>query len=1112
MNFQTPLIRALLLSSTTSLPFAFSAEMKRAAYDDAGNADEQPHLVDGGSWVFQSPGTPEALQSVAFGDRVVFGYAGVDPKSSYRVKLNFFADAERTLRVGAGKTTLGEIKVPTKTPVSVEYAVPGAAIVGGALTLVFTALEGPNAVVSEVEVLSSDGKALRPLSSAAKEAASSFTLDEIPVLSPLPAFVAGCGTVALDLGGVWKFHPAPPADFAKAATGGWSDIKVPGEWAMQGFSVKPGTAAAYSRSFSVPADWKKRRVMLRCDGVYSDAVVYVNGREAGRHLGGFTPFELDVSPYISASGVNTLTFAVKNDSDADKIASGSQYACHPLGGIPRALRLFPLPEASLASLRVSTPFDADFRDARLELELGLGLAKGANADGLSTAFTLTAPDGKAVPLATNSAAFSEGRAVVSVPVAAPAKWDPSHPHLYTLTLALRRGAETLETVVRKVGFRSVSVSGNRLLVNGVPVKLRGVNHHEVYPESGRSVPAGIDRRDVGLFREANVNLLRTCHYPPTEELIEAADELGMFIECEAPFCWAPGRGYAEVVSRQSAEMVLAYRNHPSVLFWSVANESTWGPDFAASSKLIRRLDPTRPQTFNWMAGRIQHSDEGFTELANIHYPGHNGPAQARKYTKRPVYLGEDSHLNAYNRLELATDPALRDLWGKYLRRLWDDLYSTPGALGQSVWSGVDDTFYMPNGDTVGYGTWGPVDGWRRTKPEYWNLKKAYSPVRILNTDALPLSAIQEIRVSNRSDFLNLSEFKIAWKLGETTGVVESPEVSPGAEGVLRVRLPRTPTVSEKLTLTFTDPRGFVADEFSPAFAGAPVRALRLGSGGTISFSESASSVTVADGVTRWVIDRKTGSLVSASGRPIGGPTLMLLWLNGEGETQMTGKTKVWKPYTEPCSGWSCKSVATTHSGTAVVVTVNGVYDNKDSGAEGAFTLTFHDGVADVGYDFKVTKKINPRQTGLVFTLPKAAEKLSWVRKGYWDVYPADHIARLEGTVRATEGVAATSVGPRTKPAHAWRLDNLPYGNNDFCSTKHNVYLASLLDLSGHGLVVDGAGKTHVRAWRTDAAAFLFAGEFSNGGSERFLGGLSRPDQRWLNPGDRVSGTVRITAP
>jgi len=930
---------------------------------------------------------------------------------------------------------------------------------------------------------------------------------ELPRLSPKTAAVAGVERTTVDLGGEWRFNPSPTNEWQSPGIQqgeGWLPINVPGEWAMQGFVVTSGTAVGYLRSFSLPTDWGGKRIILRCDAVYSDAIVWINGKEAGRHSGGFTPFELDITDLVNRKGPNTLAISALNESVADTLASGTKYACHQLGGIPRGIRLVVLPETSLSSLQVTTTFDAGFSNAVLGVELGVVCAGSVTSGKVEALLALMAPDGQSVSLSPNRIPIAARAGAVAIPVTAPAKWDPEHPRLYTLTVKLEVDGRDVETVVQKVGFRQVEVRGNELFVNGMPVKLRGCNRHEVYPVTGRSLPAGTHRRDVELFREGNVNLLRTCHYPPDEALMDAADELGMFIECEAPFCWANGGGHTELICRQTAEMVLTFRNHPSVLFWSLANESKWGAWFAASSDLVRRLDPTRPQVFNDAGG--SPSDPKYTQIISSHYPGHAGPASARKGMAQPYYQGEECHLNAYNRLELATDPALRDIWGRYLREMWDDLYNTTGSLGQSIWSGVDDTFYLKDDQTVGYGTWGPIDGWRRPKPEYWNMKKAYSPVRVLNGDALASTGkVIRIDIENRQVFSNLREMTIAWVLGGQSGKTTA-DLAPGAKGSVPVKLRHDPKPGEKLELTFTDPRGFVADQFDVTLLHGEEKPVKP-HGQACKVAQSADDITVSSGEVRWILNQKTGLMEGLNEMKLNGPALMLLPLSHVGGAQMTGKTKVWTPFTEPCAGWACAKVAVEERDGSVRVKVDG----KVEKADGSFTYDFlPGGVVQVGYAFTVTKAVNPRQVGLVFTLPRECEVFSWKREGYWNVYPKDHIARLEGTVRASEGFAATSVGPREKPAHPWRLDKLPYGNNDFCSTKHNVLTARLVDAAGNGLVIDGGGKQHVRCWRTDVASNCLVADYSNGGAEQFLRVLTKFDDRPLKLGDKVSGVVTLS--
>jgi hypothetical protein len=248
---------------------------------------------------------------------------------------------------------------------------------------------------------------------------------------------------------------------------------------------------------------------------------------------------------------------------------------------------------------------------------------------------------------------------------------------------------------------------------------------------------------------------------------------------------------------------------------------------------------------------------------------------------------------------------------------------------------------------------------------------------------------------------------------------------------------------------------------------------------------------------------QTGQLAQAGKVKLTGPRLMLLPLNDAGETQMSGKTKVWTPFTAPCAGWT--STLANHG-----VNRPTEVSAKCDGAEGGYAMRFAGRDVEIEYHFTISKPVNPRQVGLVFGLPRECEKLSWERLGHWDVYPEDHIARLKGKVRASEGFAATSVGPREQPDHPWRLDALPYGNNDFCSTKHGITVASLTDPAGHGIRVDGRGRQHLRCWRTEAGVHFLVADYSSGGSERFLRGLAKRDDRPLKPGDKIAGTIHLS--
>lgn len=251
-------------------------------------------------------------------------------------------------------------------------------------------------------------------------------------------------------------------------------------------------------------------------------------------------------------------------------------------------------------------------------------------------------------------------------VKSPLLWDNEHPNLYRLHLDLYEGENSIAQIEKKFGFREVEVRGNRLLVNGRPVKLRGVCRHEAHPLYGRSLTDEEWKADAELYRAANCNFIRTSHYPPAEEFIEYCDELGLFVELEAPVCWIGHHAnenwqklnykdekYYDYVLQADMETVHFYRNHPSVIFWSMANESYWNKGFAQVAEYMKKADTTRPFAFHDQAYGGFNNQGSTAPIANIHYPGPGGYQEATK-SDRPMTYGEYCHLNVYNRSELVT--------------------------------------------------------------------------------------------------------------------------------------------------------------------------------------------------------------------------------------------------------------------------------------------------------------------------------------------------------------------------------------------------------------------------------------------------------------------------
>ncbi len=975
---------------------------------------------------------------------------------------------------------------------------------------------------------------------AEKEAVNTNGEFPVPRLSPEPAAVSGVDKVGLDLNGSWRFNPAPPEQFWQSAEekgSGWADIDVPGEWAMQGFEVKPETAAAYRKVVRMPQDWQRMRIKLRCGAVYSKTQVWANGRLVGTHEGGFTPFELDVTDAIEFGQDNRIDLAVCNESTANILSNGSKYAHHCLGGIMRDIKLLALPAVNLASYHVDCTLDDEYKNANMRVWLRLANEIEKNADGLVIHLNLWNPQGEPVDIYPNTFPLPEIPAgetmpyTIELPVRRPMKWDTEHPHLYKLTCRLRQKGKELEAAQRRFGFREIEVKGNQVYVNGKPVQLRGVCRHEIDPKRGRSTPPGLGRKDAEIFREANVNYIRTSHYPPREDFLEACDELGIFVNDEAPFCFigmkwghpywkenSPHKPeFKELIVRQTLEMVQRDRSHPSVLIWSLANESMWGPNFEASAKAVLQLDPSRPLTFNYLPWKehFHKWDEPYCAIGADHYPGPKAPAKYADYT-RPILFDEVCHINGYNRSEQWADPGIRDHWGEVFAAMWEKMYASKGVLGGAIWAGINDAFHLPSGAVTGYPHWGVIDEWRRPKPEYWHVKKTYSPIKIDQRRLAVPAAGQSlaIKVANRYDFTNLSESRIEWSLDEQTGVVKA-DVPPRESGTLSIPVDNKQLEGQTLTLKFYDPRGFLADVYHLPIGEKTVR--EPPSQGTLqsqelTVNESDKAIQITGDTFSWKVNRHTGQLTSGQvdGQEVlsGGPVLMLLPLTShEGKTP--GYTK--GPLNHTCSEWKADEVNVEQKDESVLVLVKGAYKQ----AEGEYSLRFdQQGGLQVSYRFISKMDLNPRQTGMVFDCPRAIDTLSWKRDAQWTAYCEGHIGRGKGTTRPVRTGEWPEHKPHTAPPWPWELDESEYGMgiNDFRATRVNVYFASLRGLDRSGVYVDSDGNQHVRCWVDGERIRVLVAGFCTGGNEYYLnkhGGHYDDDRRPLKPGSVVEDTMQL---
>ncbi len=932
--------------------------------------------------------------------------------------------------------------------------------------------------------------------------------------TPMPASVGELKDFKIDLNGSWQFNAAPEKKFfLKSKLTGWKTIEVPGEWVMQGHTVKSGEYAGYVRSFKIPSEWEGKRVILKCEAIYSECKIYLNNQDAGGHLGGMTAFEKDITPLVK-TGENQISIAVRSESLADTLSSASQYAVHPLGGITRPIYLIAVPEVNVASFHVSTTFDAKYEDANLKAQLKIAneTLKEQKAelkltlrDASGKIVATTGKSNTTVTLAANTINFN----TIELNVGNPKKWDPEHPNLYFLECAVVINAKEITKVVRRFGFRQVELRKNQVFVNNQPIKLKGVCRHEVSPTRGRSLTENQWAEDVKIFKEGNVNYIRTSHYPPSEKLMDACDEQGMFVEEEAPFCWAGKNpindaNYFDGILLPTLEMVERDKSHPCIIQWSVGNESyDFNELFKISADLVKAADPSRPRVFSQYG---EDGDGGYLEIGNHHYPGLAGPDKYRD-NRRPVTFDEFCHLNAYNCNELMTDPGVRDFWGDILLKMWETMYHSKGVYGGALWAGIDDSFFLPNGQVVGYGTWGPVDGWRRPKPEYWHMKKVFTPVKIKLAEGQPKDSVT-LEMENRYFFSNLNECKIVWKNGDQSGTVK-PNIKTGAKGL--VKLPIVYSSLQKLTVDVYNGSEVPVDQYQFDLSKLAIKELQSATE-RFRWTKDGSAQLAESNKLKISISNDNLLVSDNSGKEIlnGWPVLMMIPFNSNGDTQMTKDTPEYGLFSPTASNRKIEVIELQKEPSEVTIVLRESYKE----AVGRTTLNIYsDGRIELSYQYKMLMDYNLRQWGISFTLPETMNSLSWKRKGLWNVYPENHIGRNEGTAKLSFGhPLCGKAGPSVKPDWGYNQDQTAFGSNDFRSTKRNILQASLQSENLSGIQVNSDGLQHLRCWSANEKVHMLVSEYDNPGSERFLRNFIDHAPRFdipLKQGQNISGKINL---
>lgn len=855
------------------------------------------------------------------------------------------------------------------------------------------------------------------------------------------------------LNGDWKISLNPSSEFWNDTImdAAWKDIKVPGEVMMQGFSIKNNQAFAYKKAISIPEDYQNKNIFLQFEGVYSYAIVWVNGNKVREHNGGFTSWKCDITPYVKAGEKAWITVEVTDRKD--EISYGSGYAKHQIGGILRTVSLLALPSNYPEQLKIETELDADYNNSELKIYGKLN----TSSNNALLKLSLYDAENNEILLENNELQLNdETNFTISNQLLSPEKWDAEHPNLYKLKVSFFEQEKLLWQNTYDVGFREVVVDGNKLLVNGKAVKLRGACRHDVHPTLGRVSTPDYELKDVLLAKEANMNFIRTSHYPPTENFLKLCDKYGIYVEDETAVCFV---GFSRIGDYQLTsatqdsipftdrylsqleEMVESHRNHPSVIIWSIGNENVFGTNFKQSYDWVKKSDDTRPVIYSY-PGTAPDSIKSY-DILSMHYPNVDGNLNQRgkitqsfSYKEMPVLFDEWAHVACYNSIAAIEDPNIRDFWGRSLNMMWERTFEADGGLGGAIWGMIDETFMLPDtvagfnkwwgikdktvdaykGATVGYGEWGIVDTWRRKKPEFWNTKKSYSPAKLLKTSFPDYQLGQSIEapVYNRFDHTNFNELTIKYSYKGKTEVLKPVDIQAHDKGMLSIPVHNW----EKGTLVFVE----IVD-----INNSLIDAYTLDQGKTntpISQNDDLKEVTIAekDGNVTFKLENnvvltlnKTSGLFESVEFDKGSNYFSGPYLNFR--TKGVRLSTVKNSINEYGENWKLEALTYEIKNQQAIILVKGSYNDLISVTYEMIVSS--NGKIEIAYKLDNLPNELIREAGVKFNMDIVVDHLSWKRNPYWSYYPSGHLSEAEAEVQL---YAESQNEYRVEPEKCWELD------------------------------------------------------------------------------------------
>jgi len=625
------------------------------------------------------------------------------------------------------------------------------------------------------------------------------------------------------LNGQWKFNWVPrpeqrPLDFYKSDfdDSNWKEIPVPSNWEVHGYGTpfyrnlgytikkdyphvmsepekwytsykERNPVGSYRREFDVPANWIGRRNFITFDGVDCAFFLWVNGEKIGFSVNSRNPAEFDLTKYLKA-GKNRIAVEVYQYSSGTWLEDQDMFRLH---GIFRNVTLWSAPQVHIRDFFVKPDLDINYKDATLEVTAKIKNYSDKTASGQTLTATLYDKEGKEIAKGITRGmalkANQEEALNVRMQINNPLKWTAETPNLYTVVITNSEG----EFLSSKIGFRKIEIKGRIFTVNGVPIKLKGVNRHEHWSDVGHAVTEEQMIRDLEVIKQGNCNHVRTSHYSDDPRWYELCDEWGIWLVAEAN---VECHGYdgrfdneptikSAIIDRNVAN-IENFKNHPSVIIWSLGNECGWGatPNFVAAMNAVKAIDPSRPIHYErFGTGKNNPSDLDGRMYGTAQ--DYARVAQDKSLTK-PFYICEFVHamFNSMGSLDEYSEvfddnPEILGgaIWEYQDQALWNkrDPSHPVLAYGGGFGEAPNDHYFIHKG-VVSYER--TTDG-NKVKPHYPEMKKAYQWIETKLID--PLSG--EISIRNKFQFISLSGFEVSWSLTENGREID--------QGTINLRYP-----------------------------------------------------------------------------------------------------------------------------------------------------------------------------------------------------------------------------------------------------------------------------------------------------------------------------------